>query len=152
MILAVHLAGSIIATTGEYRYTFSAAKATADLIRERGLDKLPLIADLDVTGMPVVGYLNKSSAYYPCGDRFGSYVVWDTGRMLHSIVWDQIAPLAKRFASPVVVVVDEFVMRKFPLPMEWQPRLQLIGCRNADVVTDESYCVYLFDPARQLHK
>jgi hypothetical protein len=136
--------------SGEYSYTFSAAKATAGMIRERGLDKLPLIADLDVTGMPVLGYLGKKSAYYPCGDRFGSYVVWDTARMMHSIVWDQILPLAKKSASPVVVVVDEFVTRKFPLPVEWQPKLQLLGCRNAGIVTDESYCAYLFDPDHTL--
>ncbi|WP_223923238.1 hypothetical protein [Geobacter sp. AOG2] len=152
IILVIHMAGAAIAATGEYKYTFSAAKATAELIRERGLDKLPLLADLDVTGMPVVGYLDKPSAYYPCGDRFGSYVIWDTARMLHSVVWDRILPLATRSASPVVVVVDEFVMRKFPLPGEWQPKLRLIGCRNADVVNDESYCAYLFDPAGQANK
>lgn len=151
ILLAGHMAGAAIAATGEYQYTFSAAKATADLIRERGLDKLPLLADLDVTGMPVVGYLDKTSAYYPCGDRFGSYIVWDTARMLHSVVWDRITPLAERSASPVVVVVDEFVMRKFPLPAEWRPKLQLIGCRNADVVNDESYCAYLFTPDGRLH-
>lgn len=150
LVLATHLAGAVIAAAGEYRYTFSAAKATAGLLRERGLDTLPLIADLDVTGMPVVGYLGKKSAYYPCGDRFGSYVVWDTARMMHSIVWDQIVPLAKKSSSPVVVVVDEFVLRKFPLPVEWQPKLQLLGCRNAEIVTDESYCAYLFDPDHTL--
>jgi len=152
VILLIHLSGSVIAATGEYRYTFSAAKATAEMIRERGLDKLPMIADLDVTGMPVVGYLDKPSAYYPCGDRFGSYVVWDTARMMHSIVWDQILPFAKQTGSPVVVVVDEFVMKKFPIPVEWQAKLQLIGCRNAEIVTDESYCAYLFDPAKTLQQ
>jgi hypothetical protein len=150
LILAIHLAGALIAAAGEYSYTFSAAKATADMIRERGLDKLPLIADLDVTGMPVVGYLGKRSAFYPCGDRFGSYVVWDTARMMHSIVWDQILPFANKSASPVVVVVDEFVIKKFPPPAELQPKLQLLGCRNAGIVTDESYCAYLFDPGTSL--
>jgi len=147
VLLAIHCAGAVIAATGEYRYTFSAAKATALMIRERGLDRLPLIADLDVTGMPVVGYLDKPLAYYPCGDRFGSYVVWDTARMMHSVVWDQILPLAKKSASPVVVVVDEFVMKKFPLPAEWQTKLHLVGCRNAEIATEESYCAYLFDSA-----
>jgi hypothetical protein len=150
VILAIHLAGAVIAVIGEYRFTFSAARATAEMIRERGLDKLPLVADLDVTGMPVVGYLDKRSAYYPCGDRFASYVIWDTTRMLHSIVWDRILPLAEQSASPVVVVVDEYVMKKFPIPAELQARLQLVGCRTADIVTDESYCAYLFDPARPL--
>ncbi|WP_223908899.1 hypothetical protein [Geobacter sp. AOG1] len=146
VILAVHLAGALIAVAGEYKYTFSAAKATADMIRERGLDKLPLIADLDVTGMPVVGYLNKRSAFYPCGDRYGSYVVWDTARMQHSIVWGEPLQMAAKTGSPAVVLVDDFVMKKFPPPAELQPKLQLIGCRNAEIATDESYCAYLFDP------
>jgi hypothetical protein len=145
-ILAVHLAGAAIAAAGEYKYTFSAAKETAAMIRERGLDRLPLIADLDITGMPVVGYLDKQSAYYPCGDRFGSYVVWDTGRMLHSIVWEQAPLLARKSGSPVVVLVDEWVMKKFPQPVELQPKLRLIGCRRAGIMTEESYCAYLLDP------
>jgi hypothetical protein len=147
MLLAVHMVGALIASTGEYRYTFSAAKETAALIRSRGLDKLPMIADLDVTGMPVVGYLNKSSAYYPCGDRFGSYVVWDTARMMHSIVWGEPLTLAKKSGSRVVVVVDDFVMRKFPPPAELLPQLEQVGCRRAEIMTDESYCVYLYDPS-----
>jgi hypothetical protein len=146
VILAVHLAGALIAAVGEYKYTFSAAGATADMIRERGLDKLPLIADLDVTGMPVVGYLNKDSAYYPCGDRYGSYVIWDTARMMHSVVWGDPLRLATKSGSPAVVLVDDFVMKKFPPPAELQTKLQLVGCRKAEIMTDESYCVYLFDP------
>ena len=146
LILAVQLTGALIAAAGEYRYTFSAAKATAALIRERGLDKLPLVADLDVTGMPVVGYLNKSSAYYPCGDRFGSYVVWDTARMQHSIIWGEPLQLATKSGSPAVLLVDDFVMKKFPPPAGLRPNLQLVGCRTGEIMTDESYCVYLFEP------
>jgi hypothetical protein len=146
LILAIHLAGALIAAAGEYRYTFSAARATAGMIRGRGLDRLPLIADLDVTGMPVVGYLGKKSAYYPCGDRFGSYVVWDTARMMHSVVWGEPLELAKKSGSAVVVLVDDFVMKKFPPPADLQPKLELVGCRKADIMTDESYCAYLYDP------
>ena len=146
LVLAVQLAGGLIATAGEYRYTFSAAKATAAMIRERGLNNLPLVADLDVTGMPVVGYLNKQSAYYPCGDRYGSYVVWDAARMMHSVPWGEPLTLAGRTGSPVVVLVDDFVMKAFPPPPELQPMLELVGCLKAEIVTDESYCVYLYDP------
>ena len=148
LLLSVHLAGALIAATGEYRYTFSAAKDAAALIRSRGLDKLPMIADLDISGMPVVGYLDKPSAYYPCGDRLGSYVVWDKARMQHSIVWEQAPLLAGRSGSQVVVLADDFVMKKFPPPPELQPRLQLIGCPKAGIATEESYCVYLLDPER----
>ena len=146
-LLTLHLAGALIAASGEYRYSFSAAKETAELIRSRGLERLPLIADLDVTGMAVVGYLNKPAAYYPCGDRFGSYVIWDTARMQHSIVWEQAPILAAKSGSAVVVLVDDFVLKKFPIPAELQPRLQLVGCQKAGVATEESYCVYLLAPA-----
>ena len=148
LILAVQLAGALIATAGEYRYTFSAAKATAAMIRDRGLDNLPLVADLDVTGMPVVGYLNKQSAYYPCGDRFGSYVIWDTARMIHSVAWGEPLTLARRSGAPVVVLVDDFVMNTFPPPPELRPMLEQVGCWRAEIMTDESYCVYLYDPDR----
>lgn len=148
LILAVHLVGALIAAAGEYKYSFSAAKATADMIREKGLDKLPMIADLDVTGMPVVGYLKKRSAYYPCGDRYGSSVVWDTARMMHSVVWGEPLQLVTKSGSPAVVVVDDFVMKKFPPPAVLQTKLQMVGCRKAEIMTEESYCVYLFDPSK----
>jgi hypothetical protein len=148
VILSVHLVGAMIAAAGEYKYTFSAARATAAMIREHGLEKLPLIADLDITGMPVVGYLDKQSAYYPCGNRYGSYVIWDTARMMHSIVWGEPLQLAKKSGSPAVVLVDDFVLKKFPPPAELLTKLQLVGCRKAEIMAEESYCVYLYDPNR----
>jgi hypothetical protein len=96
--------------------------------------------------MPVVGYLGRQSAYYPCGDRYGSYVVWDTARMMHSIVWGEPLRRAAKPGTPVVVLVDDFVMRKFPPPVELNTKLKLVGCRKAGIVTDESYCVYLYEP------
>jgi len=148
LLLTVHLAGALVAADGDYRYSFSGAKATAELIRSRGLDKLPLVADLDVTGMGVVGYLDKPSAYYPCGDRYGSYVIWDTARMQHSIVWEQAPLLAAKAKSPLVIVVDDFVMHKFPPPPELSSRLELVGSRKGEIATEESYWVYLFDAKR----
>lgn len=148
LLLLFHLAGAAIAVTGEASYPFSAAKETAELIRQRGLEKLPVVADLDVSGMPVVGYLDKTAAFYPCGDRMGSFVVWDKARMQHSIVWEQAPILAAKAASPMLVVVDDFVMKNFPLPAELQPKVELIGCRKAGIATEESYCVYLLDPRR----
>jgi hypothetical protein len=146
-LVAVQLAAGAFAVAAESRYSFSAGQETAALIRQAGLEKLPLVADLDVTGMTVVGYLNKPAAFYPCGDRWGSYVIWDTGRMQHTIIWEQAPVLAAKTGSRLVLLADDYVMKQFPPPAELLPRLQLIGVRRAGIATEESYTVYLFDPA-----
>jgi hypothetical protein len=146
MLFVVQLSGAAIAAICEYKYVFSAAKSTAELIRERGLGHLPLVGDLDCMAMPVIGYLGKDYAYYPAGGRFGSYVVWDKARDEHHYnVWDQSVRLAKRIKLPVVVLVDKLTLENKPPPLELRPKLQMVGCPTSENSTDESYCVFLLD-------
>ena len=149
LVLLIHLSGALVAVICEYRYTFSAAKATADMISSRGLDKLPTVADRDTTSEAVVGYLEKKSVYYPLGGRDGSYSVWDASRNYHYDIWNEAASLSERDNSPVLVLVDEETLKSWPPPSTVQPFLQPLGCIRSDTVIEESYCVFLFGAARR---
>jgi hypothetical protein len=145
ILLAVHIAGACIAGMSDYKYVFSAAKGTARMIKERGLDKFQLVGDIDYTAMPVLGYLDKKVAYYPVGGRFGSYVIWDTARIKRENVWSEATILRNSRKSPVLVLVDYNVLKEKPPPSELSPTLHLVGCQESDVVFDENYCVFLLE-------
>jgi hypothetical protein len=53
------------------------AKSVAEYINERGLNNRLIVGYPDSATMPIVGYLGISRAYYPQGDRFGSFIRWD---------------------------------------------------------------------------
>jgi hypothetical protein len=149
LLLAAHMVGAGIAAAADYQYVFSGAKATAEMIRERGLDRLPLVGDSDVRAAGVVGYLDKDRAYYPAGRRFGSYIVFDQARLLHYDVWKEAGRLSTLLNSRVVVAVDFATLKETPPPPEWlrqpHPRLRLEGYRQGEVVKTESYCVFLLE-------
>ena len=142
LLLVIHLAAGAIAGAGEYAYVFSAAKATAGLIREKGLDRFALVAS-DFTTTPVIGYLEKDRAYYSDCGRFGSYVVWDKTRAFGHNVWDDANRLAKERKSPVVVLVNKAVLGETPPPLQLRPALQPVGCLASSIAPDENYCVLL---------
>jgi len=145
LLLVVHLTAAGIAGAGEYAYVFSAAKATAKLIRDRGLDRFTLVSARDYTATPVISYLKKDRAYYSNGGRFGSYVIWDKTREFEHNIWDDANRLTKSQKSPVVVLIDNDVLRKTPPPLELRPALQLVGCLASKIQRDESYCVFLLE-------
>jgi hypothetical protein len=143
-ILIINVIGGSIAATNEYRYIFSAAKDTSELIREKGLERFPLVADEDFSTIAVIGYLDAAQAYYPRGRRYGSFIIWDAGRHSSSDVWTDSFQLALQKKSPVVTVINYNIYRASP-PIQLQPFIHREGCKSSEVVFDESFCVFLID-------
>jgi hypothetical protein len=141
LLLGIHVAAAAIAVSGEYEYVFSGAKATAELMRQAGVDGLPMVGDFDYAAMPVVGYLDKDRAYYPAGRRFGSNVLWDTRRLNRYDLWGEAASLAQSLNSAVVIVASNAALSRNRMPAWLAPRLQVLGCREGRIVRDESLCV-----------
>jgi hypothetical protein len=81
LLLAAQAAAGLIAVSLEYRYTFSMGRATADYLRQQHLDGYPMVADPDFAATTVLGYLGKESAWFPRGERQGSFVIWDMKRL-----------------------------------------------------------------------
>jgi hypothetical protein len=143
-LLLIHVTAAGIAVSGEYTYVFSAAKATANLIRQKGLDRLMMVSANDYTTAPVVAYLESDGAYYSDTGRFGSYTIYDrAGEAINSHVWEDAAWLAQTRKSSVVILVDNADLVKTPIPLELEPALQLVGCLASSIRLDESYCVFL---------
>ena len=148
-LLAIHLVAAGIAVAGDASLEFSGGKAAAALIRDAGLERLPLVADRDYMSMAVVGYLEKDRALFPAGRRPGSYVVWDRARYQRFDVWGQAVGLALSTQSAVVVLLDAETVRARPPPPQLRPVLRELGCVTAGVVVDESFCVYVLgEPGR----
>ena len=150
--LAFHLVGAAIATGVDVRMVFSAAPATAALIRERGLAELPMVADPDWSASNVVAQLGKPAAYYANVDRWGSFMVQDSRHGRHGkytrapaddFVFGQAVSLAR--ATDVVVLLDHEPRRESVTAAG----ASLVGSRRADVWRDESFWVYLVPMARR---
>lgn len=145
-LLALHVAGASVAVAGDLRYRFSAAKATAELMRVTGVDTLPLAGGWDYTAEAVVGYLDARRAFYLNGRRFGSYIVFDRARTGFMDAWSAADEFVARAGAPVAVLLDAVVLREQPPPDRLAARVSRVGCVLSEVVADESYCVFVLLP------
>jgi hypothetical protein len=142
-VLGFHAIVGAIAVVVEALTVFSAARATALLIRRQGLAELPIVIDPDTSASSVVAHLGIRAAYYPRQDRLGSFTIW--GEHTHdseaapsndTLVFDRATPLASH--SDVVVVTNHEPAGG----VTTHAKAVLIGTRLADVVEEESYWVY----------
>ncbi|MFO0581375.1 MAG: hypothetical protein U0229_03805 [Anaeromyxobacter sp.] len=147
LLAAVHVAAAGVALREDLRLRFSAAGATAELIRRAGAADLPLVGVVDFTAMNVVGHLGAARAWYPHGRRWGSHILFDEARN-HDVAdaWGEAAAFVARHGGPAVVVLDVLTVRAQPPPPALAPRLRKLGCERSDVVGDESYCVWVLRP------
>jgi len=80
LLLVAQAVAGLMAVWLEHRYTFSMGRATADYLRQQHLDAYPMVAEPDFAATTVLGYLGKESAWFPRGERQGSFVIWDMKR------------------------------------------------------------------------
>jgi hypothetical protein len=107
LLLCVHVAVGLFASVMEWQYPFSQGKNAAAYIREKGLDKLPIVGYMDFVASTVAGYLDRPF-YYPNSDSFGTFVVFNSKRkfMLDpQEVLDKAFMLAEKNKSDVLLVL-----------------------------------------------
>jgi hypothetical protein len=145
-VLLCQVGGSILQASLDARGLYSAARATAALVRERGLEALPMVADPDAIASNVVGMLGKRAAFYENVERWGSYPIFDArhapdrphpDHAPDEAVFRRARSLARD--SAVVVVID----REASPAAAALASAELVGFRRADVRVDESFWVYL---------
>ncbi|MBF0516688.1 MAG: hypothetical protein HQK97_06140 [Nitrospirae bacterium] len=78
-LLIVNVIAGVSANTLDYLYPFSANKETAEFIKAKGLDNMPIFGDQDFAASGVAAYLN-CPIYYPATQRHGTFVRWDNNR------------------------------------------------------------------------
>jgi hypothetical protein len=140
-LLAFHVLAGALAVVVEIATVFSAARATAGLIRDTGLAGAPMVAEPDMIASNVVAHLGLSRAYYPTSGRWGSFAVLDShhdesARTDDALLFDRAA----RTASPSDVVV--VLNRAASSVAAERVGAVLVGQRSADVVREESFWVY----------
>lgn len=79
VLLAVHLVAGLWAASLDLFFPFSESRNTARFIKQRQLDRLPILGDADDAASSVAGYLGRP-LYYPASRRWGSWVVWNQKR------------------------------------------------------------------------
>lgn len=76
VILIIHFYQGVRVYAKDCFYPFSAARETAQFIKDNGLKDMLIAGDLDYAVSPIAGYLDKK-IYYLREGRFATYVQWD---------------------------------------------------------------------------
>jgi len=149
LILLLHIGASFVAASFDYRYPFSMAKFAAEYISQRGLNNRPIVGYPDYATSAIVGYLGISQAYYPQGDRFGSYFRFDKQRRI-AITEQEVVDKARQLeAHELTEGKSQGVLIILTKPLRddlvQASKLQKIGEFTGAIVPDENFYIYLFE-------
>jgi len=149
LILLLHIGASFVAASVDYQYPFSMAKFAAEYISQRGLNNRLIVGYPDYATSVIVGYLGISQAYYPQGDRFGSYWRFDKQRRktireqecVDKALQLEAHELTKGKSQGVLIILtnplrDDLVQAS---------KLQKIGEFTGAIVPDENFYIYSFE-------
>jgi len=155
-LLAVQLVAGSYAYVGDLASPFSASAATADYIRQQGLDDRPMIGLLDYVAAPVAVRLERE-IYFPQTRTSGSYVDWrnEAGREELPSFNDVLADAVSRLRGDgrtVLLILSFEIQAVAGGPLQTMTVEPGIGLRRLaafehSVVADEVY--YLYELHRQ---
>ena len=145
-ILFIHLVGGLRAVANEIKYPFSYGKLTAEFIRAKKLDILPMIGDIDYAASTVVGYLGKKEVYYVRGSRKGSFVRWDSQRT-HGVNDTQVMQKAAEVSGQTHTHVLLILNHRLSVDLlATHPVEQLVEFTGS-TIGDEGFYLYLYQPS-----
>ena len=145
-ILFIHLVGGLRAVANEIKYPFSYGKLTAEFIRAKKLDILPMIGDIDYAASTVVGYLGKKEVYYVRGNRKGSFVRWDSQRA-HGVNDTQVMRKAAEVSGQTQTHVLLILNHRLSVDLlATHPVEQLVEFTGS-TIGDEGFYLYLYQPS-----
>jgi hypothetical protein len=91
-ILCLHVPASAVALYHDHKYVFSSGKRAADALRARGLERAPLVAEMDYPAIAVIGHLGEGAfAYSPRNGKRFSYVRWTGDRIRDPLDTETVA-------------------------------------------------------------
>ena len=141
LILTAHLVGGAAATGMDYIYTFSQARAVAGYIRESKMEDMIMVGEADHAVSTIAGYLGNR-VYYPRGDRFGSFVIWDEARtkdVPHDDIFRKARELVDLKKQDVLVILNSAPSKKILSKYSLTEMSKFEGA----VVANEIYYLYL---------
>jgi succinate dehydrogenase/fumarate reductase cytochrome b subunit len=142
LILIFHLVGGITAVRMDNRYVFSYGKATAAFIKARKMQDMLMVGETDYAVSTVVGYLEKDRVYYPRGERFGSFVIWDEART-RGVSDEQVVQKAKELGTESTQEVLLILNHALHPDLISQNSLTELAKFTGSTVGDEGFYLYL---------
>lgn len=105
VVLAVQVATGLFVCGLSLRAPFSESREVAEYLRQRHLDRAPLVFFPDVIGEAVLAYLQRPSAYAVERHALFSYIVWDRieGRPRHLPSKAEFSAAAENGRAPVLI-------------------------------------------------
>jgi hypothetical protein len=139
-VLAVQASGGLVSAYFDATQPFSNGKVVAAFIAAHRPPHAFVAATPDYLGTPVAGYLNEPF-YYPQGDRWGTYTVWDR-RRIEIISAEEclmrITAQIQQQRRPAMILFDSVL----PEHLAARFGVQLLAHRGDSLVGDENYYVY----------
>lgn len=144
-ILGVQVLGGLLAVFLEHRYEFSNGKRAAAYLVEHDLDRSPLVAETDYAAQSVLAFLGRKEAYFPRGDRLGSFVIWDLKRgppVTDSTCLERAQRLAAEGGGSVVLLLSH----PLAAPASESPGTRKLAQFVGSTVGDEDFYLYSVAP------
>jgi hypothetical protein len=138
LVLCTHLIAGIFASGMDWVYPFSTSKEVAKFITDKGMKDMPILGYRDSLASAVSGHLNRP-IYYPNGDRFGSFVIFDQKR-LREITDEEVLEKAQNLIfreKRDLLLVLSHRLNKLPYSVV------MLREFDAGIVRSEMYFLYL---------
>lgn len=139
IILCIHLCVGLFAGVMEIFRPFTIAPRVANYIIENDFDNSTILAYIDIRASMIAPYINHP-LYYPQGDRFGTFQIWDKKRT-ENIDEQIIVERAKRI-SPEKNSDIVFVLTKI-LENNYDSIAALTEFHYDSILDDEHYYLYI---------
>lgn len=119
LILLIHIIGACIAVYWDWFYPFTQAKNVAAYIRSNHLENKTIVGWRDDFMPSIIAYAGLKQIYYPQGERFGSFVLFDAQREKPIKLGGIIKPVIKLQKEPedflFILTPDMFEFRESSL-------------------------------------
>ena len=144
LLFGIHVAAAGIASIQEYRFPFSTAPAVAEYLHQHGHDESLLVGHADALASAILGSSAQRQFYYPQAKRWGSYIIWDRRRRT-KITDQEIIDAARALSRPSGQQLVLVLSHRLPTGIIRDNQIEELGNFAGDVVTDETFRLYLLD-------
>ncbi len=140
VVLGLHVVAGAFAVVSDWTTPFSDGERVADYLAERDLADGIIIGYPDTSASTVAAYLDRE-IYFPQGDRFGNYILWDADRADPTRPLSDVIEQFVEGEAPGVVILRTEPLETLP------PRVRLVAVFDRGIVSDEHYWLYAVERA-----
>jgi hypothetical protein len=144
-LLVVQVIAGAYAYGMDIAYPFSAGKEAARFMKARGMDEMQIIGDIDYSIPSVIGYFDVK-VFYPRGNRYGSFEIWDKKRTMNvnaKHVLAKAEELLDRDNRDVVIIMNYPELDTIAAHTQMKHAFKKVAEYKNSIVPDEAFCLYL---------